>query len=240
MDLSLVRVLNRYDEVAPFLQAVSTAADAHRKLLGFFPRGVFEEFARRDDLLVLALRNAENNTEYAGHLLFTRTYPRAKVLQLLVLPEYRRRKFGQLLCNRLVELLTQDGFTSVYARVGEDMREANEAWHAMAFRVQGTELGGITTGRTIVVRARELPSPQLFATRAVDHADPLGLARSPSTETPLYLIDLNVLFDLAPHRARHEEALTLFHAERANFCKLAVSDEIVTELARTGPAGLIP
>jgi hypothetical protein len=87
----------------------------------------------------------------------------------------------------------------------------------------------VTTGRTIVVRVRELESP--------DHADPLGLARSLAMETPLFLIDLNVLFDLAPHRARHDEAVTLFQAERANFCRLAISDEIIAELARTGPTG---
>lgn len=221
----------------PFLQAVSAASDAHRNLLGFVPRGAFEELARRNDLLVLTLRRADSNTEYVGHLLFGRTYPRAKVLQLLVLPGYRGKNYGRLLCNRLVELLTHDGFTSIYAPVGEDMREANEAWQAMGFRVQRTEPGGITTGRTIVVRVRELASPQLFPSHAVDHADPLGLARNLSIETPLFLIDLNVLFDLSPHRGRHEEALTLFHAERASFCKLAISDEIITELSRTGPAG---
>jgi ribosomal protein S18 acetylase RimI-like enzyme len=236
MDLSLVRILQQYDQVALFLSAVSASSDAHRDLVGFVRRGVFEEFARRNDLFVLAILKG-NKLEYIGHLLFARRYPRAQVLQLLVLPEYRGQKCGRLLCDRLVELLTRDGFTSIYARVGEDMREANEAWQALKFRVQRTEPGGATTGRTIVVRVRELESPQLFPTHAVDQADPLGLARSLSTETPLFLVDLNVLFDLSPHRGRHESAVTLFQAERANFCKLAISDELIAELARTGPAG---
>lgn len=236
MDLNLVRVLNRYDEVAPFLQSVSAASDAHREFLGFIRRGVFEELAHRSDLFVLAIRKADK-LEYAGHLLFARRHPRAKVLQLLVMPEYRGRKYGRLLCDRLVELLTREGFTSIYARVGEDMRDTNEAWQAMGFRVQRTEPGGVTTGRTIVVRVRELEGPQLFPTRTVDQADPLGLARNLSTEAPLFLIDLNVLFDLSPSRGRHEEAVTLFQAERANFCRLAISDEMITELARTGPPG---
>lgn len=237
MDMSLVRVLNRYEEVAPFLHAISVASDAHRNLLGFVPRGVFEELARQNDLLVLATHIGENKLAYVGHLLFTRRYPRAKVLQQLVLPECRGQKFGRVLCDRLVELLTHDGFTSIYARVGEDMRDANEAWQAMGFRVQRTEPGGVTTGRTIVVRVRELASPQLFPTHIVDQADPLGLSRGLSTEAPLFLIDLNVLFDLSPHRGRHGEAVLLFQAERANFCKLAISDEIISELARTGRPG---
>ena len=117
------------------------------------------------------------------------------------------------------------------------MRNANEVWQAMGFRLQRIELGGLTTRRTIVVRVRELEGPQLFPTQKVDQADPLGLSRSLSTEIPLFLLDLNVLFDLSPQRARHEDALTLFQAERADYCKLAISDEIFAELARTGPAG---
>jgi len=50
---------------------------------------------------------------------------------------------------------------------------------------------------------------------------------------PLFLIDLNVLFDLSPQRKRHEDAIALFKAERANFCKLAISDELLSELTRT-------
>jgi GNAT superfamily N-acetyltransferase len=235
-DLSLVRVLNLYADVAPFLQSASAASDANRDSLGFVPRGVFEEFARRSDLFVLAVPKP-GKLEYAGHLLFERRYPRAKIVQLIVLPEYRGLKYGRLLCDRLVELLTHDGFTSIYARVGEDMHDANEAWQAMGFRVQRTEPGGVTTGRTIVVRVRELESPQLFATHQVDEADPLGLARGLSTETPLFLIDLNVLFDLSPRRARHDDAVALFQAERADFCKLAISDEVIVELERTGVTG---
>jgi GNAT superfamily N-acetyltransferase/predicted nucleic acid-binding protein len=235
-DLTHVRVLDRYDEVADFLPAICEASDTHRDALGFVPRSVFQEFARQHEIFVLTVEN-EGKLVYAGHLLFVRRYPRAKVLQLLVLRDYRRQKYGRLLCERLVERLTREGFTSIYARVGEDMRAANEAWQAMGFRVQRTEPGGVTTKRTIVVRVRELDSPQLFPTQRANQGDPLGLFRTLSTETPLFLLDLNVLFDLSPRRARHNEALTLFQAERANFCKLAISEEVIDELARTQPHG---
>jgi len=236
VDLSQVRIFNRYGEVAPFLQAVSSASDAHRNLLGFVRRGVFEELARRNDLFILAIHKGDD-LEYGGHLLFARRYPRAKVLQLFVQPQYRAQGCGRLLCDRLVELLSREGFTSIYARVGEDMRDANEAWQAMGFSVQRTEPGGITTGRTIVVRVRELDTPQLFPPQKIDQADPLGLGGNLSSETPLFLVDLNVLFDLSPSRARHDEALLLFQTERANFCRLAISEEMIAELARTGPVG---
>ncbi len=236
VDTNGFKILDRYVEVAPFVQTVSEASDANRNLLGFLPRGVFEEFASRNDLFVLITPDGVNSN-YAGHLLFDRKFPRAKVLQIFVAEEYRGRRCARLLCEHLVMMLTREGFTSIYARVGEDMREANERWASLGFRVQRTEPGGITTGRTIVIRVRELDSPQLFPTRVIDRADPLGIIHTPTTEVPLFLIDLNVLFDLSPQRKRHEEAILLFKAERANFCKLAISDELLTELARTATPG---
>lgn len=229
-------MLDRHGDVAPYTSAVSAASDAHRDLLGFLPRGVFEEFARRDDLFVLVCET-RSGTEYAGHLMFARRFPRATVRQIFVTPEHRGKKCARLLIDHLAAILTREGFTSIYARVGEDMCEANERWRSLGFRVQRTEPGGVTTGRTIVVRVRELESPQLFPTRAIDQSDPLGIANAPSVELPLFLIDLNVLFDLSPTRKRHDEAIALFKAERANFCKLAISEELIVELERTAVPG---
>ena len=59
-------MLDRYGDVVPYISAVSDASDTHRDLLGFFPRGVFDEFARRDDLF-MGLRDFEWVT--FGHFL---------------------------------------------------------------------------------------------------------------------------------------------------------------------------
>jgi GNAT superfamily N-acetyltransferase len=230
------QILDRYERVAPFIQAANDASDNNRDFLGFLPRSLFDEYARRNDLFVLAAMDGAD-LKYAGHLLFDRKHPRTKVLQLFIASEYRGCKCARLLVEHLVKMLTREGFTSIYARVGEDMSEANERWGALGFRVQRTEPGGVTTGRMIVVRVRELESPQLFPTRVMDPADPLGIIRTPTTEVPLFLIDLNVLFDLSPQRKRHEEAILLFKAERADFCKLAISDELLAELARSATPG---
>src|SRR5580698_9766161 len=196
-------------DVAPFVQAASDASDANRDLLGFLPKGLFDEFARRNDLFVIVVPDG-GSSKYAGHLLFERRFPKAKVLQIFIAVDCRGRKFARRLSDHLVSLLTREGFTSIYARVGEDMSEANECWGSLGFRVQRTEPGGITTGRTIVVRVRELDSPQLFPTRSIDQADPLGLSQTPTTEVPIFLIDLNVLFDLSPQRKRHDD-LSITH-----------------------------
>jgi GNAT superfamily N-acetyltransferase len=221
-------VVECYDDVAPHIANIVEASDANGDSLGFFPRSLFDDFARRGGLLALLIPDGSGR-HFAGHLLFQRRFPRASILQLYIAPEYRGRGYARILCNRIVEILTSEGFLSIYARVAEDLTAANMRWEGLGFLVQRVEPGGATTGRTIVVRVRELPSPQLFPSRDLDPGNPLGL-KSPSTEIPLFLIDLNVLFDLGPRRQRNEQAIALFKAERLNFCRLAISDELLAEL----------
>lgn len=229
-DLEAPIVVESYEEIASNIQNIAAASDANRDSLGFFPRSVFEDFARRGGLFVL-LTSGASVPCFAGYLLFQRQFPRASILQLYIAPEYRGRGYARVLCDRLAEVLTSEGFLSIYAGVAEDLTEANSRYEALGFLVQRVRPGGATTGRTIVVRVRELPSPQLFPPRDLDPANPLGL-KSPSTEIPLFLIDLNVLFDLGPRRQRNDEAIALFKAERLNFCRLAISDELLAELRR--------
>jgi GNAT superfamily N-acetyltransferase len=233
-DGSGTKLVERYGEVFPLLEQIVAYADSNREALGFLPKSVFQDFARRGDLCAL-LVPGDPQPICGGYLLFQRRFPRASILQMFVAPAFRGRGYARILCDHLVSTLTQAGFSSIYARVGEDLSEANDRWQSLGFRVQRVEPGGVTTGRTIVVRVRELESPQLFPSRALDPGNPLGL-RTPTTETPLFLIDLNVLFDLAPRRARREDAVALFKAERMNFCRLAISDELLRELARTALA----
>lgn len=229
-------VLEGSHNVVPFFDQVREAADGHRNSLGFLPKSVFEEFARRDNLYVLTKRHSEGQ-RYAGHLLFERRFPRAHVVQMFVFPEYRRSGLASKLIDHLHTSLTQAGFTSIYARVAEDLIEANAFWERQQFYVQRVVKGGASRNRQILVRCHELASPQLFPTSGINEHNPLGLAIASSDVIPLFLLDLNVLFDLAPRRLRHDDAVRLFQSERMNFCRLAISNEIREELRRTAHQG---
>jgi len=156
---------------------------------------------------------------------------------MFVLPDYRRRGLATSLINYLRASLIQDSFTSVYARVAEDLSDANAFWDCQQFYVQRVETGGTSRSRQILVRCNELASPQLFPASGIDAHNPLGLAIRSSNDIPLFLLDLNVLFDLAPRRLRRDDAASLFQAERMNFCRLAISDEVSEELRRTAHRG---
>lgn len=230
------KIVSGYARTAPFLEDVQKAADTHRNSLGFFPKSVFDEFARRDHLY-LFVEELKDGPFYAGHLLFERRFPRTHIVQMFVLPQHRRHGLATKLIDHLKTSLIKDGFTSIYARVAEDLADANAFWERQQFYVQRIAKGGAIRRRQILVRCHELESPQLFPTSGINFHNPLGLQITASDVIPMFLLDLNVLFDLAPRRPRHDDALGLFQVERMSFCRLAISNEVREELRRTAYHG---
>lgn len=232
----LIEVLTVPSIVSVFLDEVSQAADSDREALGFFPRSVYGDFCRRGELFV-AKETGSGGEVYAGHLLFDLSFPKAHVRQVYVPKTHRGRGVGRLLLDAMKNMLTEGQFISIHARVAEDLGDANRFWEAQGFYAQRVEVGGASRNRMIVVRAYELNTPQLFASSGISTVDPLGLDAVEEGGRPLYLLDLNVIFDLGPRRPRHELALSVFKAERMQACSLAVSGEIATELSRTAHDG---
>lgn len=228
------QVLTSAVTVAPYLEEVRKAADSNTKSLGFLPSSVYEEFARQGQLYV-ATYSVGGNTSYAGHLLFDPRFPRAHVLQMYCAKNLRKQGVARMLLSALVEKVSAEGFLSIQARVADELSTANRFWEKQGFYVQRTEPGRGAKPRKINVRIRELDTPQLFerSPLATDLDNPLGLSHSIATELPLYLVDLNVLFDLALKRVRHEQVADLFRSVHAGHCRLGVSDEAGRELART-------
>ncbi len=227
-----IRVLIKPSVVSKFLAEVVHAADSDRDALGFFSRSVYADFCRKAQLFV-ALAPGNTGEIYAGHLLFDLRFPKAHVRQVYVAKTHRGQKIGSTLLTSLKKMLTERQFISIYARVAEDLEDANVFWESQEFYAQRVAVGGVSRNRMIVVRAHELDTPQLFASSGISASDPLGLDAVEGAGKPLYLLDLNVLFDMGPRRPRYELAMSVFKAERMQSCSLAISSEIETELKRT-------
>ena len=224
-------VLEGFSATGPWLDEVCKASDAHRNEFGFLARSVFEQFARRDRLYVL-LADTSNGPQYAGHLLFDRNFPRGHVLQMFTLAPYRRYGAASLLLDHLRRSLTDSCFISISARVAEDLTHANAFWERQRFYVQRSEKGGSSRNRQILVRCHELESPQLFPMSGLNDHNPLGLVEPVASGLPMYLLDMNVLFDVQPRRLRRTEVSGIFQADRMNYCRLAISNEVREELQR--------
>lgn len=231
-DVQIV-VLERPADVLPHLADIVASADSDRNALGFYAKNFFAEQARKGNLLVAVTVGEAGRLVYAGHLLFDARQARGTVLQVCVKREMRREGTGRLLLDRLKKHLTDLNFISIYASVAEELSDANAFWERNGFYVQRTRPGGKTRNRTILVRCHELSSPQLFERSGISSGNPFGLDTGLLGDKPIYLLDLNVLFDLGPRRARHDAARELFHAERHGACQLALSAELREELVRT-------
>lgn len=231
-----IELLLKRQDVLPYVKQVVDAAESDRAALGWFPFKVYQEAAISERLIVAIAREADE-VRYGGHLLFATTFPRGHIMQIHVDSAHRRHGIAKYMLDRLKDQLTALNYISIGARVAEDLRASQEFWQGQDFYAHGTTPGGKTRGRTLVLRSHELPTQQLFATSGLSNRDPLGLAVEPSTATKLYLLDLNVMFDLGPRRARHQDVIDLFALERLGVCRLALSTEFDAELKRSATSG---
>lgn len=224
-------ICGTWGRVAPFVDAARAASDANSHALGFLRSVVFDRYAKQGKLLVAVSRK---DGKYIGHLLFDYSYPRATVLQTFSILDWRGRGVGKALLNTLKSTLQADRFLSIRAAVAEDLFEANRFYQSAGFYIARRRKGGATTGRMILERVHELDSPQLFARSglALRPDDSLGLGAVSATSVPVYLIDLNVVFDLAHKRLCSEDAARLLHASHSGDCRVLVSAEMLDELLR--------
>ena len=219
-----------WPQVEKFIDAARAASDSNKHALGFVTQGMFDKYARKSKLLIATSEDGK----YAGHLLFDYSFPHAVVLQAFSASEFRRQGVAKALIEDLKHSLAQDGFMSIRASVAEDLVESNKFWESAGFHVAKRRAGGATTGRMILRRIHELDSPQLFERSGLTlrPENPLGLGMDIVPTTPVYLIDLNVVFDITHKRARAADAEKLLHASHSGECRVLISTEMAAELQR--------
>lgn len=194
--------------------------------LGFLPAGAYEEAASRGNLLV-----AICDSSYAGHLLFGGSYPSLKVFQLYVSESLRRRGIGTALVSGLVNLANHHSYLSITANVAEDLA-ANAFWERAGFVLLRLKPGGASRNRIINVRVRELDTPTLFKTGSTTLPE-LGIIPNYFIQLPVYVLDLNVFWDVVQRRPRREFAAQVLAAAFDNLIKVLVTQEFINELERT-------
>lgn len=207
LNLHQTKIIYNYSETKCFVDEVCKSADSEKNALGFYPRKVFEEFAQKENLLVI-VSTLNSSCNYLGHLIYSTNYPYANILQMYICTDFRRNGLASILLQYLKNELEKSNFLFIKARVAEDLVESRKFWDKQGFNVQKIVDGGKSKNRKIHVLCHELKSPQLFPTSGISNTNPLGLL-APIKKTPLYLLDLNVLFDLGPRRFRHNEAVSL-------------------------------
>jgi GNAT superfamily N-acetyltransferase/predicted nucleic acid-binding protein len=219
------------EDVTPHLPDVKAGADTAKEELGFLPHRVYDEFAVAGKLLVATMIISGIET-YAGHMMFGGIYPHAKVFQLFIAPAFRGNGIARQLVMVLKERLCSNQWLSIKASVADDL-PANAVWARMGFLIVRTKTGGVARKRQINVRVLELDTPSLLGYMGRPaHQDGFRFTER-LFHRPIYLIDLNVLFDAVRKRHRSVSAAKVVRAGMSNSIRLMVADEFTQELLRT-------
>jgi GNAT superfamily N-acetyltransferase len=220
-----------------YFMAIRALADSEKEALGFLPEAAYRDAIMQKRLRVMLAR--ENGTsQLAGFILFSGVFPNARIQAVAVSPEHRRSGVASALVGGLVSHLESRGYIAITAAVASDLATAQAFYESRGFVARHVRDGGQTRQRRIVLRSRELDTANFFTLMAAPTVSGrgvvnLGLRPRSAFEAPLYLIDLNVLFDLVKERARSATANRLFGAGLAHLVRLAVAPEFIIELERT-------
>lgn len=234
-----VSLLSARNDVEPYLGQVRAAADAARSAFGFLPKSAYDEFAAQGRMIIAT---EASNGAMLGYILYGGAMPQGKVFQTWTAHSARGRGVGKRLISEVVRRLERLHYLSLRADVAQDLLTANEFYRALGFELI-TVRPARTAGRNINVRVRELATPSLIELAAVRREAGAGLPLAiPVTErAPLYVLDLNVLFDVARARTQASHSGQVFGAGFENDIRLAVSAELVVELERnTNPSAPDP
>jgi GNAT superfamily N-acetyltransferase/predicted nucleic acid-binding protein len=230
-------ILSSVQDVSPYLKRIAVIADQHRDEFGFLPFTAYEELALREQLWVATTPERD---QILGYLAFGGSHSAAKVFQLYVNPEARRKGIGSALLGKLKEHARARHYQVIKARVATDL-PANQFWEGQGFYIIQQVSGGRTTKRIINVRVHDIPMSCLWSgTAESDVTDWLHTpAEMPLLPAPTYALDLNILFDVIRDRPDAELARRIFSAALNGDFRLCVSQELAAELKRhsDGPDG---
>ena len=230
MSQTTIEVLDKPDGVAPFVELVTRLADQHKDQLGFLPFTVYNELAASGRLWIA---KDYQTGAIAGYLAFGGSHSAVRVFQLYVEEPYRGCGVGRQLLDRLKVHARASRFQVIAARVAADLA-ANLFWERNEFFVVRQVAGGKTTARTINVRVHELEFNSLIPVRSGERATEWLRPSSsdPVLLVPMYVLDLNVLFDVVHNRPSGPYAERVLSAGFNGDLRLCVSHEFRQELQR--------
>lgn len=205
-------------------------SNAERNALGFLPNAAYRDAIAQRRIIALLREEDSGRRTLAGYILHGGIFPHARVQQICTKPEFRKLKIASALIDTLVADLERAGFLTIKANVADDLPHAQVFYERLGFEAITSKPGGITRGRKIVIRVRNLDTPNLFS--LPPSTIKFGFSSRYGKEVSFYTFDLNVFFDLVKNRQRYEAACHLFGAALDHRIRLGIASEFVTELKR--------
>ena len=223
-------VITDIPSLISLLPDINDLGDSEKLALGFLAGKAYQDAVYRKRIIALVDR-IENKNRLAGYILYGGVYPYAKIQHIATVKAYRRQGVGSILINEFVEYLEKLCFIELQADIAEDLEEATAFYQKNGFRPIRSRRGGKSRNRRIIPHVRELRTETLFSNLSQKKLNPSIRGRF-RLNLPIFALDLNVVFDLVRERNNSGNARLLFSAALKHSVRLAVSDEVISELKR--------
>lgn len=201
---------------SPCFEQVIKLGEANRSTLGFLPRGAFEHYASKKQIIVAIDENTDN---VLGYLLYRNSRQKmlASIVHLCISTKNRQRGIARNLFNELVKL-TQKNYKAICVHCRVDY-EANHLWPKLGFSAVNEIPGRSKEGSVLRVWWFDHNHPSLFS-----HAEQ-------NSSKAKVAIDANVFFQLQhPEIKGNEESLPLL--EPWLDVDIYITPEIYNEIVR--------
>ncbi|POF32332.1 GNAT family N-acetyltransferase [Roseibium marinum] len=229
-----MRIVENLSELIDRLDRIVAIADNYKTELGFWPRSSLEDGIKRGRLLA-ADGTIEGRETTIGFVVFGGVFPNGRIQAVAVDPTSLRQGVAQFLVDNVVARMESEGYLAILAKPAKDLQVAQNFYEKNHFLTVRIQSGGAARNREIVVRERILKSPSLLTAMELRQPPPL-LLRS-DAHSNLWVIDINVLFDLLKLRRTHYKmAVGVFAAALEGRVRIAVTSEFSNELTRASAA----
>ena len=218
------------EQLRRHLDAIVLLSNSEREALGFLTPAAYSDAIDQKRLRAMLLEDADGKVSLVGYIFHGGVYPHARVQQICVQPQWRKRKIASALMDSLISDMERIGFSTIKAKVADNLAHAQSFYARHGFEEALYKPGGAARGRTIVIRVRNLDTPHLFSSPPATTSTGLPTF---GAEPSFYTFDLNVLFDLVKNRDRHQAACALFAAALDHRIRLGIAPEFIDELKRT-------
>lgn len=216
------------------LDALVSIADNYKTEIGFWPRNSIEDAIWRGRLIAAA-DVVDDIEKVVGFVVFGGVFPNGRIQAVAVDPTRLRQGVAQFLIDTVVAKLEAEGYLAVIAKPAKDLHIAQKFYQENQFLKVRVQSGGTSRRREIIVRERTLRSPNLLTEMLPKQS--ISALPKPNTQSNLWVIDINVLFDLLKQgRAQYEIANAVFTAALDGRVRVAVTSEFSAELARASTA----
>ncbi len=229
-----MKIVEKSSELIEHLDRLVAIADQYKTEIGFWPRSSLEDAIWRGRLIA-ALGNVGDHETAIGFVVFGGVFPNGRIQAVAVDPICLRQGVAQFLVDNLVAKMEAEGYLAILAKPARDLDVAQQFYQKNHFLTVRTQSGGKARKREIIVRERTLKSPNLLTVMLSQK--PASVLLRSDTLSNLWVIDINVLFDLLKHgRAQYEMATDVIKAALDGRVRIAVTSEFSKELWRATTA----